>query len=334
MRLSVRRHALTLWMTSAAVPAIRATMSWCGGGQRSDDVAETVAFLGGIAGWRELRDVHPARLIRRLGRRRCGASAPRRAGTSCRPPPQQLVTAQSRSATLSHVSAAVHHGWKVKAVPDAAWVTVPRNRRLRAEQRAGIRPRWADLGPDDVRHGVTTPLRTVLDCARALPFDEALAVADSALRARGIARAELREAAARAARARRPTGPPSGRPRGPVERPTRSSPCSARSRSRRDSTSRPQLQIADSGLFAVVDLGSEELRLAVEADGFEHHGTRRGPAQGLPPPHRARPSSAGPRSASAFEDVMCEPALGALGPALLARRAGRPGARRPTAARL
>ena len=38
----------------------------------------------------------------------------------------------------------------------------------------------------------------------------------------------------------------------------------------------PQLQIADSGLFAVVDLGSEELRLAVEADGFEHHGTRRG----------------------------------------------------------
>ena len=38
----------------------------------------------------------------------------------------------------------------------------------------------------------------------------------------------------------------------------------------------PQLQVADSGLFAVVDLGSEELRLAVEADGFEHHGTRRG----------------------------------------------------------
>jgi very-short-patch-repair endonuclease len=38
----------------------------------------------------------------------------------------------------------------------------------------------------------------------------------------------------------------------------------------------PQLQIADSGLYAIVDLGSEELRLAVEADGFEHHGTRKG----------------------------------------------------------
>jgi very-short-patch-repair endonuclease len=29
-------------------------------------------------------------------------------------------------------------------------------------------------------------------------------------------------------------------------------------------------------LYAVVDLGSEELQLAVEADGFEHHGTRQG----------------------------------------------------------
>ena len=38
----------------------------------------------------------------------------------------------------------------------------------------------------------------------------------------------------------------------------------------------PQLELADSGLYAMVDLGSEELRLAVEADGFEHHGTRQG----------------------------------------------------------
>lgn len=38
----------------------------------------------------------------------------------------------------------------------------------------------------------------------------------------------------------------------------------------------PQLQVAEAGLYAVVDLGSEELRLVVEADGFEHHGTRKG----------------------------------------------------------
>lgn len=38
----------------------------------------------------------------------------------------------------------------------------------------------------------------------------------------------------------------------------------------------PQVTIAESGLYAVVDLGSEALRLAVEADGFETHGTRGG----------------------------------------------------------
>ena len=38
----------------------------------------------------------------------------------------------------------------------------------------------------------------------------------------------------------------------------------------------PQLELSAPGLFAIVDPGSERLRLAVEADGFEHHGTRRG----------------------------------------------------------
>lgn len=41
---------------------------------------------------------------------------------------------------------------------------------------------WPRLVPADVRAGVTTPLRTVPDCARTLPFREPLAVADSALR--------------------------------------------------------------------------------------------------------------------------------------------------------
>lgn len=38
--------------------------------------------------------------------------------------------------------------------------------------------------------GVTSPPRTVADCARWLPFDEALAVADSAMRA-GLTRRDL-----------------------------------------------------------------------------------------------------------------------------------------------
>lgn len=38
----------------------------------------------------------------------------------------------------------------------------------------------------------------------------------------------------------------------------------------------PQLEVADPGLYAMVDLGSEELRLVVEAEGYETHGTRKG----------------------------------------------------------
>jgi hypothetical protein len=45
---------------------------------------------------------------------------------------------------------------------------------------------WRDLGDDEVRDNVTSPARTLLDCITGLPFDEALAIADSALRAGSI----------------------------------------------------------------------------------------------------------------------------------------------------
>ena len=238
------------------------------------DVADTVAFLGGVSTWGELRLVHPARLIRHsvaTGLVLCTARGRYALPTIA----EQLATAHARSAVLSHVSAAVHHGWKVKTVPDAAWVTVPRGRRLRPGQRHGVIPRVACLQPADVRDGVTTPLRTVLDCARALPFDEALAVADSALRAGAVGQAELSAAAAVAAGpgargVRRVAAHADGRAANPFESVLRALALDEGY----DLT--PQLQIADSGLFAIVDLGSEELRLAVEADGFEHHGSRSG----------------------------------------------------------
>jgi hypothetical protein len=41
------------------------------------------------------------------------------------------------------------------------------------------------------REGVTSPAWTVIDCAKDLPFDEALAIADSALRHGDVTKAEL-----------------------------------------------------------------------------------------------------------------------------------------------
>ncbi|GAB3019748.1 hypothetical protein GCM10011376_28810 [Nocardioides flavus (ex Wang et al. 2016)] len=88
-------------------------------------------------------------------------------------------------------SAAALHGWELKVQPTSPELMVRRGRKLTAEQRDGVVVRWANLAADQVRDGVTTPLRTVLDCARALPFDEALAIADSALRSGLVTREDL-----------------------------------------------------------------------------------------------------------------------------------------------
>jgi very-short-patch-repair endonuclease len=237
-------------------------------------VAGTVAFLGGVTTWSELRAVHPARLIRHC----VAEGAVVRAAKNRYVLPsaeEQFRIAQSRSAVLSHLSAAAHHGWRVKTVPSETWLTVRRQRHLSPAQLAGVRPAWAELSGADARHGVTTPLRTVLDCARSLPFDEAMAVADSALRARDVDPRELTEAAAQlrgtgARAARRVATHASGRSANPFESVLRALTIEE------GFELTPQLQIADSGLFAIADLGSEALRLAVEADGFEHHGTRKG----------------------------------------------------------
>ncbi len=239
-----------------------------------DDVAETLRFVGGVASWRVLRVVHRARIIRRAATAGVIVRAAR--GRYVLPTASEhLRTAQSIGATLSHLSAAQHHGWAVKSVPERAWVTVRHKRHLRPGQRDAVHPRWADLGRRDVHHGVTTPLRTVLDCARALPFDEGLAVADSALRTGMVARAELLTSASCAAgpgarRVRRVAACADGRAANPFESVLRALTIEE------GFCLTPQFQVADSGLFAIVDLGSEELRLAVEADGFEHHGTRKG----------------------------------------------------------
>ncbi len=49
----------------------------------------------------------------------------------------------------------------------------------------------AALPRSDIDGWATSKVRTVLDCATELPFDEALAVADSALRHGDVTREEL-----------------------------------------------------------------------------------------------------------------------------------------------
>ena len=70
----------------------------------------------------------------------------------------------------------------MKETPSRPHITFPRRRVVTPETRRMCEPHWADLGPDDVTDSVTSRERTLADCLRTLPRDQALCIADSALR--------------------------------------------------------------------------------------------------------------------------------------------------------
>src|SRR3954452_1272487 len=95
---------------------------------------------------------------------------------------ESRLAAARLSGVVSHLSAAQLNGWELKWRPPHPTVTVPRNRNVDRWRREGVDVRWRTLDEDDVWNGQTRAGRTVIDCAKDLPFDEALTGADSALR--------------------------------------------------------------------------------------------------------------------------------------------------------
>lgn len=185
-----------------------------------------------------------------------------------------LAEAVRLHGVASHASAAAAHGLGMTRLPDRPHVTVPRGR-ARVDAR-GTHVHRADLADHEHDGHVTSPLRTVLDCARSLDFPEALAVADSALRDRRTTGTALR----RAAHALRGAG------RQRVIRVAEAA--TALAANALESTCRglliragftdlvPQLRVEDGHFLAFLDLGDPVLRLGFETDGFETHGTRQG----------------------------------------------------------
>ncbi|GAA4669161.1 hypothetical protein [Nocardioides nanhaiensis] len=174
---------------------------------------------------------------------------------------------------LSHLSAALHHGWSVLLVPPVPQVTVPRYRRLSPERRRDVELRWATLESDEVRDGATTPDRTLGDCLRHLPAREALAVADSALRS-GYSHARL----ARVTAELRGTGAPAarsiaaradGRAANPFESALRAV-CLEVAGLR----VRPQVSLHGREFLGRPDLVDVHLRIVLEADSFTWHGDK------------------------------------------------------------
>jgi very-short-patch-repair endonuclease len=172
---------------------------------------------------------------------------------------------------LSHLSAAQHWGWKVKWTADRPWVTVPRNRKVDRKLQVTLNIVYADLPEVDVVAGVTSKLRTVIDCGRRLPFDEALAVADSAVRAGDITNAELATAAAAvrgpgATQCRRVAAEADSRAANPFESALRAIACAV------DGLDViPQEPVATSGLTYHPDLVDVARGIVLEADSWEFH---------------------------------------------------------------
>ncbi|MDO5500931.1 MAG: hypothetical protein Q4F67_14745 [Propionibacteriaceae bacterium] len=178
-------------------------------------------------------------------------------------------TAFSLRGALAMRCAAAHHDWMLLRQPSTVEVAVPRSRRLpRAD---GLSCHHRDLSDAELSDGVTAHRRTVVDCASALPFTEALAVADSAMRAGAIGPIELERAGLdyrgpNAAQVRRVCALADGQAANPFESAVRAIAADVP-----EVRLVPQHHVADSSFQARVDLADERLRIVVEAEGKEFH---------------------------------------------------------------
>ena len=231
--------------------------------------------LGGVAGARDLLRLTTRRRLRRAVR--AGSIERPSRGRYCLPTASEASrTATELAAVVCLRSAAAHHGWAMKVQPPVPEVMVRRGRNLPPERRKDVAVNWANLAADQVDDGVTTPLRTVLDCARVLPFDEALAIADSALRSGMVTREDLDAIDVRgagAAAVRRVLQHADARAANPFESVLRALAMEA------GLTIEPQAPI-DLGSGTVhPDLVCRPLRLALEADSWTFHAGRRAHAR-------------------------------------------------------
>lgn len=184
------------------------------------------------------------------------------------------MTAHAMNGHLSLTSAALHHGWEVKTAPVKPHVVVPRKRNVPHARRRGVELHRYDLGPDDTSGITTSRDLTLLQCLRSLPDDEALAVADSALRHgedATLRRVLAQVRGAGAAKVRRIGLAADGRAANPFESVTRAICLQVPGLD-----VIPQLVLSTDHFWACPDLVARERRLVVECESYQWHGDRKG----------------------------------------------------------
>ena len=184
-----------------------------------------------------------------------------------------VAAAHALSGALCLTSAAIYHGWQVARIPTAAHVAVARGRRLPADRLRGVELHRHDFAPGDVVDGVAmSKERALTDCLRALPFDEALAVADSACRSGDLS--TVRRVGVTASG----PGAPQIRRACELARPDAANPFESVLRAIALGVPgldvQPQVLVTSVTPPARVDLADRDLRIILEADSFEWHGHR------------------------------------------------------------
>ena len=187
---------------------------------------------------------------------------------------EAAATAHAVTGVLSLTSAVIHHGWEVKAVPQKPHVVFPRKRRIPLAYRDRVVIHRADLADDDVQDGATSRELTLTQCLRLLPYDEALVIADSALR--HGEHATLRRAVALVrgrgqAQAQRVGAGARGEAANAFESVTR-----AICHSVPGLHAEPQVVISSPYCWARPDLVDRERRIVIECESYEWHGDRAG----------------------------------------------------------
>nr|WP_202886833.1 DUF559 domain-containing protein [Kribbella sandramycini] len=181
------------------------------------------------------------------------------------------LAALAYDGVASHLSAAELLGLPLLKAPDKPHVTVPVTRRSRRGRPAVLH--WAPVMPDERYARITTMLRTVLDCSRILPFGEALAVADAALRTGHVSASELEAAVV----SMRGVGRPLAARVAAAATPLAESFLESMLRSLLIDAGmtglEPQVVVQDGGFVARVDLGHRALQIAIEAEGYAFHGS-------------------------------------------------------------
>ena len=185
------------------------------------------------------------------------------------------LAASRLTGVVSHTSAAAHWGWPVLTTPPIPHLTVRHKRRINSDPSVVLH--YRDLAADAVVDGwVTSRAQTVADCCLDLPFDEVLAVVDSALRT-GLRHRGIRAISASLPdRSRRRVltvlTASDARAANPFESVLRSIATSVPGLA-----AQPQHRIRlTTGARIRVDLGDEELRIVLEAHSFEFHADRKG----------------------------------------------------------